>query len=87
MKVALIDIMQKPQFYPVGLMKIASWQKSLGNECTLFSNTLPPSGYDAAFVGTTFTFEIPRAVAMIKKIQERIPNVICWRNIGYIVTT
>jgi hypothetical protein len=75
MRVALVDTMQKPQFYPVGLLKIASWQKSLGNQCTLFSNTLPDSSYDAAFVGTTFTFEIPRAIAMIKKIQERVKNV------------
>ena len=76
MRVALVDTMTKPQFYPVGLLKIASWQRSLGNQCTLFSNSLPPeTGYDAAFVGTTFTFEIPRAIAMIKKIQERIKDV------------
>ena len=41
MRIALIDTTKKQTVYPVALLKIGAWRKSLGDECVLFRNKLP----------------------------------------------
>jgi hypothetical protein len=73
-RVALIDTTKDSKFYPLPLLKISSWRKSLGDTTTLFDSP-PPRGYDRAYVTTTFTFDILRAVSMVRKIQQRVAEV------------
>ena len=75
MKIALVDTTKDSKFYPLPLLKISSWRKSLGDTTSLH-NTIPDGQYDRAYVTTTFTFDIPRAVSMVREIQQRIPDVI-----------
>jgi hypothetical protein len=74
MRVALIDTTKDSKFYPLPLLKISSWRKSLGDTTALFDS--PPSGtFDRAYITTTFTFDIPRAVSIVREVQRRVPEV------------
>jgi len=67
MKIALVDGSPKKSIrtYPLPLLKIGAWKKSLGIECALFSSTLPqPGEFDEIWITTRFTFDIPFAVGM-----------------------
>lgn len=75
MRVALVDTTKDSKFYPLPLLKISSWRKSLGDTTSLH-DSIPTGQYDRAYVTTTFTFDIPRAVSMVREIQHRIPDVI-----------
>jgi hypothetical protein len=78
MRIALIDTTKDSKMYPLPLMKISSWRKSMGDTVALFD--APPKAkdghFDRAYVTTTFTFDIPRALAIIREVQKTIPEVI-----------
>ena len=71
MRIALVYA-SKAKYYPVSLLKIGAWQKDLGNNCTLYINTLPPAGAaDEIWVSTCFTFDIPKAISIIREAKKR----------------
>jgi hypothetical protein len=76
MRIALINTARENGIYPMGLMKISSWQKSLGNQCVLFNRKLPQAGdFDEIWISTLFTFENKIQIALVKQAKE-ICNVV-----------
>jgi len=75
MKIALIDTVKNPKFYPVSLLKLGAWRKSLGDDCTL-SNTLLPDEADEIWITTVFTFDIPYSLAIVKEAKKRCNKVV-----------
>lgn len=77
MRIALINSNRKTTFYPVALLKLGAWQKSLGNECVLFDNKLPGPGlFDEIWITTVFTFDIYYVKAMIEKAKPLCNRVV-----------
>ena len=77
MRIALVDSIGKSTHYPIGLLRISSWRKSLGDQCILFTNALPkPGEFDEIWVSVTFTFDIPQAVALLKEATKRATGVV-----------
>jgi hypothetical protein len=69
MRIALIDAHKPPRkgaVYPYPLLKLGAWRRSLGDECRLFTNRVPSSGFDEAWVTTLFTYELPRALHLAR---------------------
>jgi len=76
MRIALIDASKKNNLYPLGLMKIASWQKDIGNEVTLYKDHLPEKElYDEIYVSTLFTFEIPYSLNIVRSVKDRAKKI------------
>lgn len=75
MKIALIDTVKKPKFYPVSLLKLGAWRKSLGDECTL-SNTVLPEEADEIWITTVFTFDIPYSLVIAEAAKKRCNKVV-----------
>lgn len=58
--------------YPLALLKIGAWRQSLGDDCQLFDNKLPPPDeFDEIWITTVFTFDIPYVVGMIREAKKR----------------
>lgn len=73
MRIALIDGNKKSLAYPIALLKIGAWLKSLGHKCKLFSNRLPDDNirYSEVWISTVFTFDIPFVRGMIKEAKKK----------------
>jgi hypothetical protein len=72
MRIALVDSMPRAKLYPVSLLKIGSWRKSMGDDCVLFKNKLPPAGeFDEIWITTIFTFDIPHALGIVREGKRR----------------
>lgn len=76
MNIALIDSNPKAVRYNVGLLKIASFLKSVGNTCDLYQNKVPTTEYDDTWISTIFTFNIPHAIKLAKEAEKVSGNVI-----------
>lgn len=77
MRIALIDSTPRAKFYPLALLKIGAWRKSLGDDCKIFNDRLPKAGeYDEIWITTTFTYDIPHALGILKAAKERASRVI-----------
>jgi hypothetical protein len=77
MRIALVDCIDKCTYYPMGLLKIGAWRKSLGDTCKLFTNELPKAGeFDQIWISVTFSFDIPKSIAVIKEALKRVPVVV-----------
>ena len=74
MKIALIDTVKKPKFYPVALLKLGAWRRELGDDCSLH-NTILPEWADEIWITTVFTFDIPYSMAIIKEAKKRCNRV------------
>lgn len=75
LNIALIDSNPKPVRYNVGLLKIASFLKSVGYECDFYQNKVPTKKYDNVWISTIFTFNIPHAIEIARsaeKISQRV---------------
>ncbi len=76
MRIALIDTTPKARLYPLPLLKIGAWRKSLGDECVLFRDRLPKqSEFDAIWLTTCFTFDIPHALGIAIEAKRRAEHV------------
>jgi len=76
MNIALVDTVAKPKFYPIALLKIGAWRKSLGDSCRIFNNTLPPKNtVDEIWLTTTFTFDLPHVLGMVRDAKRRAKRV------------
>jgi len=59
------------------LLKIGAWRKSLGDDCQIFNDRLPKAGeFDEIWITTTFTYDIPHALGILKAAKERASKVI-----------
>ena len=77
MRIALVDTNPKPKVYPLPLLKLGAWRKSQGDECVLFHNRLPEAGqFDAIWLTTTFTYDIPHSLGMAKEARNRADAVL-----------
>ena len=74
MRIALVDTTKKPTAYPVSLLKIGAWRRSLGDDCQLFTNRLPDEA-DEIWLTTCFTFDIPHALGIVREAKKRAPVV------------
>lgn len=70
MRIALIDTAKKPTHYPVALLKIGAWRRSLRDDCQLFTNRLPKDA-DEIWLTTCFTFDIPHALGIVREAKNR----------------
>ncbi|MCP4567967.1 MAG: hypothetical protein GY841_10345 [FCB group bacterium] len=78
MRIALVDAspLKSITLYPLPLLKLGAWRKSLGDECVIFSGKLPTLGaFDEIWLTTRFTYDIPFAVGMAKAARERAGRV------------
>jgi hypothetical protein len=76
MRIALIDGTKTSTLYPLPLLKIGAWRKSLGDTCQIFDGTLPPAGtFDEIWITTRFTFDIPFAVGLVREAKRRAKRV------------
>ena len=76
MRIAFVDATAKPTCYPVALLKLGAWRRSLGDECSLLTNSLPAAGsVDEIWVSSTFTFDTPHTVGLVQAAMERAPVV------------
>lgn len=72
MRIALVDSSPKPLIYPLPLLKIGAWRKSIGDECELFISRLPnESEFDQIWITTTFTYNIPHSLGMVREAKKR----------------
>ena len=78
MRIALINTTKENGIYPLGLLKIGAWQKSIGNECELFNRKLPDAGeFDEIWISTLFTFDIDFQLSIIREAINRAKIVRC----------
>lgn len=70
MRIALVDTTRKPTAYPVALLKIGAWRRSLGDDCQLYTNRLPDEA-DEVWLTTCFTFDIPHALGIVQEAKKR----------------
>jgi len=76
-RIALADSTPNPKVYSLPLLKIGAWRKDLGDECKLFTNELPEAGaFDEIWISTTFTFDLPHAMGMVKEAEKRCDRVL-----------
>jgi len=77
MRIALIDGNKKSLAYPIALLKIGAWLKSLGHKCKLFSNRLPDDNikYSEVWISTVFTFDIPFVRGMIQEAKKKYKTI------------
>jgi hypothetical protein len=78
MRIALIDIAtQKNIFhnavvpYPISLLKIGAWRRSLGDEVELFLSRIPPDEFDEFWITTVFTYDMPTVAKIIYNLRPR----------------
>jgi len=65
------------KIYPLALLKIGAWRKSLGDTCELFDDRLPKAGeFDEIWITTVFTFDIPHAIGMVREAKNRAGRVL-----------
>ena len=77
MRIALVNSMPparhgiQKRLYPLALLKIGAWRKSLGDECKLYRR-LPDAGeVDEIWITTVFTFDIPYALGIVRESKNR----------------
>lgn len=80
MRIALVNSMplgkRAKRLYPLALLKIGAWRKSLGDECEIFEATLPqPGEFDEIWITTVFTYHIPYALGLVKEAKKRADTV------------
>jgi hypothetical protein len=76
MRIALVDTTPKAAIYPVSLLKIGAWRKTLGDVCALYSDRLPAKDTaDEIWLTTCFTFDIPHSLGMVREAKNRAPVV------------
>jgi len=76
MRIALVDGSPKVTLYPLPLLKLGAWRKSMGDDCELFSCQLPAAGdFDEIWITTRFTYDIPFAVGMVREAKKRAKRV------------
>lgn len=76
MRIALINSMpiksRSKRLYPLALLKIGAWRKSLGDECTIYEAKLPQEGeFDEIWITTVFTYDIPYALGLVREAKKR----------------
>ena len=77
MRIALIDSNPKPKMYPLPLLKIGAWRKSLGDQCVIFNNRLPEKDeFDEIWITTTFTFDVSHALGIVREAKNRASRVL-----------
>lgn len=77
MRLALVDSNPRPKVYPLPLLKIGAWKKAEGHTCKVFNNILPPAGeYDEIWVTTTFTYDVPHALGIVREALNRADTVL-----------
>ena len=77
MRIALIDSTPRAKFYPLSLLKIGAWRKSLGDDCKIFNDKLPKAGeYNEIWITTTFTYDIPHALGIVREAKKRAGRVL-----------
>ena len=76
MRIAMIDTTPNAKLYPLSLMKLSAWRKAEGDECVLFRDRLPaPGEFDAIWLTTCFTFDLPHALGMAIEAKKRAKSV------------
>jgi len=76
MRIALVDSTPKAKLYPLPLLKIGAWRKSLGDDCKIFNSILPKQDeFDEIWITTTFTYHIPIALGIIVEAKKRAKRV------------
>lgn len=76
MRIALIDSSPSAKLYPVGLLKIGAMLKDKGHKCKLFYSTLPQKNeYDEIWIGTVFTFDVKKSIAIAREAKHRAKRV------------
>lgn len=77
MRIALVDSNPKPKVYPLPLLKIGAWKKANDDYCQLFNNSLPkPGEFDEIWITTTFTYDVPHAIKIIREAKKRAKKVL-----------
>lgn len=77
MRIALIDSTPKAKLYPLPLLKLGAWRKALGDDCKIFYDQLPKAGeYEEIWITTTFTYDIPHALGIVREAKKRSNRVI-----------
>ena len=76
MRIALINSMpmksRSKRLYPLALLKIGAWRKSLGDECVIYDAKLPKAGdFDEIWITTVFTYDIPYALGLVIEAKKR----------------
>jgi hypothetical protein len=75
-RIALIDSTPKGKIYPLPLLKIGAWRKAEGDDCQIYNDRLPKGGeFDEIWITTTFTFNIPHALGIVKEAVNRAGRV------------
>lgn len=67
----------RSKFPPLGLLKLATYHKSKGDDLMLFRGTNPvirTKVWDRIYVSTLFTWELPRAVNTVKYYSKSVSN-------------
>ena len=76
MRVALVDPVPTNKVYSVALLKLGAMLKGDGHECQLYSGRLPKAGeFDAIWMTTLFTYDIPKELGVALEAQKRAPEV------------
>jgi len=75
MRAALIYASRSATLYPLPLLKIGAMLKSQGHEVELFINRLPRGQFDEAWVSTCFTYDIPAAIALIRRLKPLVARI------------
>lgn len=76
MRIALVDSNPRPAVYPLPLLKLGAWRRSLGDECKIYNFSLPAKGeYDEIWVTTLFTYNLYEAVRLAAEATTRASKV------------
>ena len=76
MRIALVDSNPSPAVYPLPLLKLGAWRKSLGDECEIFNFSLPAKGeFDEIWITTLFTYNLYEAVRLAAEATKRAAKV------------
>lgn len=76
MRIALVDSNPRPAVYPLPLLKLGAWRRSLGDECKIFNFSLPAKGeFDEIWITTLFTYNLYEAVRLAAEATKRARKV------------
>jgi len=79
MRIALIDPTperRRERLYPIGLLRLGAYLRERGDQVELFTNRVPSEGiFDEAWLSVVFTYHIPHALGIVKKLDGRVSRV------------
>ena len=76
MRIALVDSNPRPAVYPLPLLKLGAWRRSLGDECKIYNFSLPAKGeFDEIWITTLFTYNLYEAVRLAAEATKRAAKV------------